>query len=672
MKYVNVAIDVPLARQFIYRISDELFSKAMPGMRVLVPFRNRERIGYIISLVYEKPQIDRLKDVIALPDLEPIFSKTLLSLLQWMSGYYLAPIGEVCACSLPNTLNSPKDINKQHKFRELTYDFNAHYKSEKIVLTREQENVLKELDKKISVNDFSTNLIHGVTGSGKTEIYLRLIETALKKKKQIIVLVPEISLIPQMAGRLVSYFNQDIAIYNSSLTEIQKLHQWKKMHDKEVCIVVGTRSALFAPFDNLGLIIVDEEHDNSYKQDESPRYNARDAAIMRGKFENVPIVMGSATPCIESLHNTSIGKYNYFKLTQRHGNIKMPDLKVVDMRKEIKSGLLNPHLSIELITEITKEIRKGHQTILFLNRRGYSNFVLCKECGYIPECPNCAISLTFHKRSSKLNCHYCGYNIRNIDVCPKCKGYEVEPIGSGTEMIEEAIKAYLPKTIIARLDKDTTTSETKRRQILADMQHGKIDILIGTQMVTKGHDFPNVTLVGIISADQALSFPDFRSEERTYQLLTQVSGRAGRSLHPGKVIIQTFNPESMAIKYASQSNLKGFLAKELLSRKDLMYPPFSRIANIRMTGNLENNVREASKKMAKVLSHLSPKYGITILGPSPAPLCNLKGKTRWQIMLKAPSVKGLAEMLASLNKYCDTTYVKGVQISIDVDPVSTM
>jgi len=634
-------------------------------MRVVVPFRKRERIGYITKFNVEAPKIVGIKEISNFPDEEPLISDKLLKLIRWISDYYAAPIGEVFAAAVPNPLNNVNEIGKKRRaYTEQTIeDFSE---KEWVELTKAQQGILGELGE---IKNFSVSLLHGVTGSGKTEIYLRLIEKILKANKSTILLVPEISLTPQLAGRVVSHFGDEVAVYHSGLTEVQRLNHWERMKSGKARVVVGTRSAVYAPLRNLGAIIIDEEHDNSYKQEESPRYNARDTAIMRAKLEDAMVLLGSATPSLESLANVRTGKYHYFHLSERHGETQMPVIKVVDMRKEIKSKLLNPHLSIELLAEIEKTVAKGHQVLLFLNRRGYANFFLCEDCGYIPECPNCKITLTYHKKAKILRCHYCDYSIRIPDTCPECRSIELAPIGSGTEMIEEVIREKIPSVRIGRLDRDTTTTEKKRRDILRKMHKGELDILIGTQMITKGHDFPNVTLVGIISADQSIHFPDFRSTERTFQLLTQVSGRAGRALHPGKVIVQTYSPEHISIQTASDNNLDEFVSTELALRKELSYPPFYRLANIRIAGNKEGTVIETSKK---IFNLLDGDGKLKLLGPAPAPLALLRGKTRWQILIKSPSAKLLAERLSILRNSIDAQNFRGVQISIDVDPVSTM
>lgn len=670
--YVNVAISVPLHKSFTYAVPAELEHIAISGTRVVVPFRRKERIGYILEANVEPNPKHKIKDVISFPDAEPIISEKLFKLLKWISEYYCSPIGEVFAASLPNMFGNAKELGKEHKQKALKQNLDGFFKNDLISLNLSQSSVQYSINQKIDEKKFAAFLLHGVTGSGKTEIYLRLIEKVRVQGKQAILLVPEISLAPQLTGRLASYFKESVAVYHSGLTEVQRLNQWKLMKNGEINIVVGTRSAIFAPFKRLGAIIVDEEHDNSYKQEESPRYQARDTAIMRGKIEDAVVVLGSATPSIESCYNAKSGKYHFLELPKRHGDTSMPDVQVIDMRKELRSSLLNPHLSMGLLFAIEKNLKTGHQTILFLNRRGYSNFIMCRDCGYIPQCPNCNITLTYHKGVASLRCHYCDYGIPLARSCPKCNGNDLQPIGSGTEMIEEAIKKRLPQARLARLDRDTATTEKKRREALSKMHRGEIDILIGTQMVTKGHDFPNVTLVGIISADQSIHFPDFRAAERTFQLITQVSGRAGRALHPGTVIVQTYDPDHISIQTAAGLGLNEFLKHELELRRELFYPPFSRLANIKVAGNKEKLVIDISKNIAQLIEKFAKGTELRLLGPAPAPLTLLKGATRWQMLIKSPSANLISKTLYKVYQFTESTDLRGTHITIDVDPVSTM
>lgn len=672
MIYADIAIPVPLHRTFTYKIPDSMKERALPGMRVVVPFKKKERIGYIIETTTTPPKLSNIKEIASVADETPILSQKLLKLTGWISDYYSSPIGEVCASMIPNLLNNVNQLGKKRRVSEFDYDTSSFHKDEIIKLNTQQKEIWDSISDVHGSSGFAVSLLHGVTGSGKTEIYLKLIKKVIDSGGDVILLVPEISLAPQLAGRVISSFGDMVAIYHSGLTENQRLNQWKLIQEGKLSIVVGTRSALFVPFKNLRLIIVDEEHDNSYKQEESPRYNARDTAIMRGKIEDAFVLLGSATPSIESLANAKSGKYHFFHLPERHGIATLPDIKVIDMRKEVKSNLLNPYLSVELLGEIQKTVKKGNQAILFLNRRGYANFYLCRDCGHTPECPNCEITLTFHKKAKELRCHYCDYKLGVASTCPKCRGIDFVPIGSGTEMIEELIKEKIPSARISRLDRDTISSDKKRRQIISEMKQGNIDILIGTQMVTKGHDFPNVTLVGVISADQSIHFPDFRSSERTFQLLTQVSGRAGRALHPGRVLIQTYSPDHPSIKSAAEGDFDNFISQELAFRKELSYPPFYRLANVKISGNKTHSVQNASELIFKDLLKKSDGAKMKLLGPAPAPLAMLGGKTRWQILIKSASAKTLAETLLALRKKIDADPFRGVQVTIDVDPVSTM
>lgn len=646
---------------------------ALPGTRVVVPFRNKMRIGYILNKADAPHRETGIKEISLFPDESPLVSENMLKLIRWVSDYYAAPIGEVFFAALPNLFGNVKEIGRKRRLVKARNNLEDFPGKTAIELNPSQKKVFKGLSELLGEKNGGVAIIHGVTGSGKTEIYLKAMEQTMGAGKQVLVLVPEISLTPQLAGRIGSYFGKPVAVYHSGLPETVRLHEWQKIAAGEANIVIGTRSAVFAPLLNVGLIVVDEEHDHSYKQEESPRYNGKDTAIMRGKIEGVPVILGSATPSIESLANAKTGKYAYFRLLERHGGAVMPEIKIIDMRREPRSELLNPHLSIELLSEIKEALKNGKQSLLFLNRRGFANFFLCRDCGFIPECPNCRITLTFHKKAARLICHYCDYSEAAGDTCPKCRGIDVIPIGSGTEMIEDLIKEKFPSARIARFDRDSVTTEKKRRDILSKMISGEIDILIGTQMITKGHDFPNAILVGIISADQSIHFPDFRSSERTFQLITQVSGRSGRALHPGKVIIQTYSPGHIAIEAAAKMQLDAYVSFELKNRKELSYPPFTRIANIRVSGNKEEIVINESEKIARIIKRITGNGDkLKLLGPAPAPLSNMRGKTRWQMLIKSPSARLLSQTLASLKAYIDKTPPRGVQISIDVDPVSMM
>jgi primosomal protein N' (replication factor Y) len=534
-------------------------------------------------------------------------------------------------------------------------------------LTSDQEAILGEILKGIHSKRFSPFLIYGVTGSGKTEIYLRAIEEVLLRGQEAIVLVPEISLTPQLLSRFIDRFGENLALLHSGLGRGERYDQWRRIWKGEVKIAMGARSAIFAPFKNVGIIIVDEEHDPSYKQEEKLKYHARDLAVVRTKQAEATLLLGSATPSLESFYNAEKGKFRLLNLPERIEGKPLPRVEVVDVKKE--GGLLSEKLKAAL----KKNIEDKKQSLLFLNRRGYANFILCPDCGLTFKCPNCSVTLTYHLRDHSLRCHYCDYRIQAPGDCPKCQGHRLQGMGIGTERLEQEIKSIFPETRVGRMDRDTTSRRRSHLQILKRLESGSIDILVGTQMIVKGHDFPNVTFVGVVSADTSLHFPDFRSSERTFQLLTQVAGRAGRGEFFGEVVIQTFNPDHYSILRAKDHDYLGFYQEEIQFRKALEYPPFSRFINFRLVGNSEKKTKGLAEEMGRVGQSLLKKgygKGIEILGPSTAPFAKMRGKFRWQMLAKGKSHQLLHRFAKELASRMDVQLKgKGVNLDIDVDPV---
>jgi primosomal protein N' (replication factor Y) (superfamily II helicase) len=523
-------------------------------------------------------------------------------------------------------------------------------------------------------------LIRGVTGSGKTEVYLQAIEHALRQGKDSIVLVPEIALTPQTVERFRARFpHQQITVLHSHLSEGERHDQWHKVRDGESHIVIGARSAVFAPVQALGLIVVDEEHENTYKQEDAPRYNARDIAVMRGKLEGAAVVLGSATPSLESFYNAQRGRYALATLGQRVDNKKMPIIRIVDMRQEAMRQKGMYVLSGKLRTAIEARLAKSEQTILFLNRRGYATHLFCPKCGYVAKCPNCSISLTYHRRAAELRCHLCG-NVGPVpNVCPdpSCRDPAIRYSGMGTEKVESAIQKTFPKARVQRMDSDMMTRKTLYREILGAFRVGKIDILVGTQMIAKGLHFPNVTLVGIIYADMALHLPDFRASERTFQLLVQVAGRAGRGDVEGEVIVQSFTPFHPAVQYARQHDYVGFYDQEIEFRQELRYPPVTRMVCLTVRSRSENKAQFTAASLAKELNkqltgqlRSDRSQHVLMGGPTPAPLSRIQGCYRFQILLRTEQILRLTETLGKL-----LTSFKApddVTVSVDVDPVSLL
>lgn len=537
----------------------------------------------------------------------------------------------------------------------------------KPLLTQAQESVLLEIEKGIDSKRYAPFLIHGVTGSGKTEVYLRAIEAVLRQGREAIVLVPEISLTPQLLSRFRDRFGETLALLHSGLGKGERYDQWRKIWRGEVKIALGARSAIFAPFKNVGIIIVDEEHDPSYKQEEKLRYHARDLAVVRAKESEATLLLGSATPSLESFYNAEKGKFRLLTLPERIEKKPLPTVEIVDMKKE--KGLLSEKLKATL----QKNSEEGKQSLLFLNRRGFANFILCPECGSTFKCPNCSVTLTFHLKGRSLQCHYCDYRINAPGDCPNCGGHRLQGMGMGTERLEKEISELFPHLRVERMDRDTTSRKHSHQQILKRLETGKIDILVGTQMIVKGHDFPNVTFVGVVSADTSLHFPDFRSGERTFQLLTQVAGRAGRGETPGAVVIQTYNPEHSSIQTAKEHDFRGFYQDEIRFRQALEYPPFSRLINFRLTGNNEKRTKIATEEMEKAGRSLLKRgfeKGIGLLGPSAAPYGKLKGKFRYQMLVRGMNSRLLHQFAEQLILQMEKSLRgKGIHLEVDVDPV---
>jgi primosomal protein N' (replication factor Y) len=526
----------------------------------------------------------------------------------------------------------------------------------------------------------STFLLHGVTGSGKTEVYLQAIAHALEQGKGAIVLVPEISLTPQTVERFKARFSSGklqtlVAVLHSHLSSGERHDEWHKIRQGRARIVIGARSAIFAPVDPLGLIIVDEEHEHTYKQEDAPRYHARDVAIMRGQMEGAPVVLGSATPSLESYFNCRKGKYTLLELPDRVDDQKMPYVRVVDMRQASGKGQGAQIFSPQLKEAMTQRLERGEQTILFLNRRGYSSSLQCPLCGFVAECPNCSISLTYHRTEQRLRCHICGHSAPVPNICPneKCRNPKIRYAGLGTQKVEETLGKLFPNARIHRMDADTMKRKDDYRKILGDFRAAKIDILVGTQMIAKGLHFPNVTLVGIIFADMALHQPDFRAGERTFQLLTQVAGRAGRGDIEGEVFVQAFTPFHPAIQYARRHDFEGFYEQELEFRGQLKYPPFGRVALITLKGRNEDKVKFSAEHLKRELDKKfsEPKIRsaseIIIAGPAPAPLLRAETFYRYQIMLRTPRMSALSRELAKIIQ--SLALPEDVMLAVDIDPV---
>jgi primosomal protein N' (replication factor Y) len=521
-------------------------------------------------------------------------------------------------------------------------------------------------------------LLHGVTGSGKTEVYLQAIALALEQGKGAIVLVPEISLTPQTVERFKARFSSGpqqtlVAVLHSHLSAGERHDEWHKIRQGRARIVIGARSAIFAPVEALGLIVVDEEHEHTYKQEEAPRYHARDVAIVRGRMEGAVVVLGSATPSLESFYNCTTGKYKLLQLLERADDKKMPVVRVVDMRQTLRKGKVIPIFSPQLKEAIAQRLERKEQVILFLNRRGYSTSLQCPRCGYVAGCPNCSISLTYHRQEAKLTCHVCGHTEPVPAVCPneRCRNPAIRFAGMGTQKVEATLAKLFPQARIVRMDSDALKRKEDYRRILGNFRAGKIDVLVGTQMIAKGLHFPNVTLVGIIYADLALHQPDFRASERTFQLLTQVAGRAGRGEVEGEVFVQAFTPFHPAIQCARRHDVAGFYEQELEFRAQLKYPPLSRIALLTLKGRNEEKVKFTADHLKRELDKLLADFkDLIVAGPAPAPLLRAECFYRYQIMLRVQRMSALSRRLALLNQ--SLVLPEDVRLSVDIDPVGSM
>jgi len=543
------------------------------------------------------------------------------------------------------------------------------------VLTPDQERVLSDVERLIAAGGFRPFLLHGVTGSGKTEIYLRAIQRVIKEGRGAIVLVPEISLTPQLISRFKRRFMRGIAILHSGLSPGERFDQWRQILKGEVSIAVGARSAVFAPFKRLGIIVVDEEHETSFKQEEKLKYHARDLAVMRAKKYGAVLILGSATPSIESFFNSQMHKFDYLQLPQRVESRRLPKVEIVDMRLE-KGDTNHPIFSETLKEALLINAERRQQSLLFLNRRGFAHFILCRDCGWTSRCPSCSVTLTYHVVGRDLQCHHCGFTTPTPPRCPRCQGYSLYPLGIGTQRVEDEILRLIPSAAIARMDRDTTSRKGAYERIIRSMESGKIDILIGTQMIVKGHDFPNITLVGIICGDTILNFPDFRATERTFQLLMQAAGRAGRGELAGRVIIQTYNPDHYSIQKAKDHDFFSFYEREMLYREELRYPPFSRLVNFRVSGNNRGATENFAKRLGIVASEIKKNRRIyrdhlDLLGPCTAPLARVKGKYRWQLLAKSDRTERLHQFIGELVRKMEKEAI-GVQLDVDVDPMNLM
>ena len=704
-------------KTFTYIIPKSMEKDIKVGMRVEVPFGKQTLEGFVLNIREKDNEDVELKEIIKLVDTYPVLNDELLKIGKYIKNTTLASLMSSYQVMLPKalkaksrvhqniktvkyiSLNKNIDLNnyklndKQQKIIDIVknkteeksnlyniskssvntlikkgilieslsevYRYNLEIKEKRdFKLNDEQQKCFKQVIK--SLNKQDTFLLYGVTGSGKTNVYMKLIEKVISMGKTALFLVPEISLTPQIINRFTSYFSK-IAVLHSKLSDSEKYDEWRKINEGKVNIVVGARSAIFAPLKNLGIIIIDEEHSSSYKQENNPKYNAKNIALYRSYLNNCPVVLGSATPTIESYTRALNGEYSLLTLKNRYNGLD-PEIQIVDMNSEYKKT--NSYFSTILIDEINKTIANNNQVILFLNKRGFSTVTMCKACGNTIKCPNCDITLTYHKTSNMLRCHYCGYAEKKEKICPFCKE-QFHEYGLGTEKVEEELSKLIPEAKIIRMDIDTTTRKNAHEQIIKKFENKEYNILLGTQMIAKGLDFANVTLVGIINADISLNFPDYRSSEETFELLNQVAGRSGRGKEKGKVLIQTFNKDHYAIECSKNNSYDSFYSKEIKIRKKLNYPPFYNLCNIKV---ISKDYDLASKMSIKIKDYLKNfiKDEI-ILGPSTCNIFKLKGEYRFNIIIKYKSLDNLKVPLIKLNNRFFND--KKIKFDIDFNPV---
>lgn len=666
---VEVALDLPIQGTLTYKLPERLLGLVRPGCVVRVPLRKKQALG-VVLLVHQAPGgPQEPKEVLELLDEEPVFSDVDLQWYRWAARYYMHPLGQVLGTALRPMLPCLTRSRTSQEGR--CFAGEEPISATGFPLTSDQARALKEIEPAVRQGRFQSFLLWGVTGSGKTEVYIRAAKVALECGKQTMVLVPEISLTHQLVREFRSSFGECIAVLHSRLSKGERAFMWKGVRQGRFPLVLGARSAVFAPCERLGLIIVDEEHDPAYKHEESFRYNARDLALVRGKLAQCPVLLGSATPSMETYYNARQGRFRMLRLPERVGGGCLPRAQVVDLRKRFRSREKAQIISSVLEEAMRETLNRGEQVLLFLNRRGFATFLLCPECGYVFKCANCEVALVHHLSDKALRCHYCGWRRPALPICPSCNSTSISDLGVGTEALELQVRRRFPEARVVRMDKDTTSRKHAQREILKTWRKGEADVLIGTQMIAKGHHVPNVTLVGVIMADTSLNLPDFRASERTFQLLLQVAGRAGRGDKAGKVILQTYNPEHPAMVFSVEEDYESFAWRELALRKEAGYPPFRHLALIRISGPRDESTSRAASILKEVASAACLEPGaVQWIGPSPAPISRLKGRSRWQLLLKAPSRRELHRATARILEKAKGKLPPRVLLGVDIDPQS--
>lgn len=658
---LNVAIpSVPFLKLFDY-LAPENVENFYAGIRLEVPFGKQSKIAFLISTNSKSDYSEeKLKPILRVIDEIPLLAEIDLKLLHWVANYYHHPIGDVISTAFPIALRQGKEATLK----------TAKSLNEKKVITHQplicneaQQNAIDAINQQLG--EFSVFLLDGVTGSGKTEVYMQLIDTVLQREQQVLVLVPEITLTPQLQQRFEKRFDSNIAVSHSKLTDLQRKNAWLLMQSKKCSLLLGTRSALFTPLPNIGLIILDEEHDSSFKQQEGFRFSARDVAVMRGKLANVPVLLGSATPSLESLNNIFSGRYQHLKLSERAGNAIPPDIQLIDIRQQ----KLQAGLSERLISELHATLAKNEQVLLFLNRRGFAPTLMCHGCGWIARCVHCDANLVVHRNKNLLRCHHCGMEHCLISICPACQSTELTSLGLGTERLESVLSQIFIEKKILRLDYDSTQKKGALDNFLTQIQAGEVDIILGTQLLAKGHHFPNVTLVAILDVDGGLFSTDFHSGEKLAQLIVQVSGRAGREQKQGKVFLQTHQPNHPLLNELLREGYAKFAKSELAMRKNAMLPPFSYQVLLRAHAEKEELPAQFLEEVM-LLAQASNEQNIHISGVIPAPMMKRAGQYRFQLLFQHSNRTHLHHLLKQLvpQIYALKLAVK-VRWSLDVDPI---
>jgi primosomal protein N' (replication factor Y) len=666
-----------LDKIYHYSIPKDLEDKAHVGSQVLAPFGSAKRVGYIVGFV-ETSDVSGIRDIAEVLSPYPLFSRDSVELAKWMADYYNSFFITALKTVMPPGMLKIEKRALKAKLKKPLYPQVINGKvqltdkwerpaSQKFELTPDQKAALRSVATDIDTKKFSVSLLYGVTGSGKTEVYLRAADYVVGAGGGAIILVPEVGLTPQIVERFLEHFGDRLAVYHSEMRDRDREIAWAQIAGGEKRVVLGTRSAIFAPVKNLKLIVLDEEYENTYKQEQNPRYHAREVAFTLAKKLNAAVILGSASPSIETYYRAETGEYKLLTLPKRIDDRPLPPVEVVDMRDELKAGNYNV-LSRKLKEEIKATMQKKEQAILFINRRGYFSFVMCRTCGHTIQCPKCSSSLIYYMEDKELRCNHCNFTSAAPVICPMCQSTQIKFFGGGTQRIEQEVARVAPSARILRLDRDTVKNKGSYEAIIRSFISGSADILIGTQMVTKGLDIGSVTLVGVVAADIGLNLPDFRAAEHTFQLITQVAGRAGRHKLAGKVIVQTYNPDHYAIMFAAKHDYDGFYEEEIKTRKSLSYPPFGSLINIIFHGESEKSVEQVSGEFAKFIrKRLS---GAEAFGPAKAPIAKLKNNFRYQVIIKGKNIESMRKAVVETLKHI--VKLGGVRITVDIDPYNML